>query len=166
MGCCSDSCCDWVFLAGPDMQTLTVAKRNPNTCIFESIGNIECWQSLIKMTLAFGAIHLPILTPHRKCTMQSYYNDLALINPSNGGRGPMGRLFCSREYLVYSNSPETYYTHRYSQHYRFQNSSAFMESKSLDQCRHPIQENIQNLETASLCTCCNTQGDNAETVKQ
>lgn len=56
--------------------------------------------------------------------------------------------------------------HRYSQHYRFQNSSAFMESKSLDQCRHPIQENIQNLETASLCTCCNTQGDNAETVKQ
>ncbi len=81
MGCCSDSCCDWVFLAGPDMQTLTVAKRNPNTCIFESIGNIECWQSLIKMTLAFGAIHLPILTPHRKCTMQSYYNDLALINP-------------------------------------------------------------------------------------
>lgn len=53
----------------------------PTTCIFESIGIIECWQSLIKKWHWHVTTNSPVLTSHWKCTLQSYYKDLPLINP-------------------------------------------------------------------------------------
>lgn len=50
--------------------------------------------------------------------MQIYYNDLPLINPWWMEVGADEKV-----------SRSNFYTHGYSQHYRFQNSSAFMESK-------------------------------------